>query len=193
MIYALPKLNYKYTDLEPWIDAKTMEIHYTKHHQTYIDKLNELLSKHPDIAGKNLEDLMRDLKNLPLDETEKTALKNFGGGHLNHSFYWSIMSPVKKTDSGLLDRIKKKFGTVDEFKKVFTAAALSRFGSGWAWLVENSSRELEIYSTPNQDSPYLNGHTPLIGLDVWEHAYYLKYQNRRNDYTESWWNVLKLI
>lgn len=193
MKYELPKLPYAYDAFEPYIDAKTMEIHHAKHHQAYITKLNGVMEKYPDLSEKPLEELMRSLDSLNMDEKDKAALKNHGGGHLNHSFFWNIMGKEKQTDEKLAERIKQKFVSVEEFKKMFSEAALNRFGSGWAWLVENDKKELEVYSTANQDSPFLKGHTALIGLDIWEHAYYLKYQNRRAEYIESWWNVLKLV
>lgn len=193
MKYTLPKLTYEYNALEPFIDAQTMEIHYTKHHQAYIDKLNGVLEKYPQYAERPLEQLMQDLSGLEMDTKDKTVLQNHGGGHLNHSFFWTIMASKKEIDEALSAKIIKTFGTVDEFKELFSNAAVNCFGSGWAWLVENDKKELEIYSTPNQNSPYLNKHTPVIGLDVWEHAYYLKYQNKRAEYVKNWWNVLKLL
>lgn len=193
MKHQLPKLTYEYNALEPHIDAKTMEIHYTKHHQAYIDKLNALLDKHTQLQNKPLEKLMTDIDTLGLAENDKLVLRNHGGGHLNHTFFWSIMGPTKKVDEDLVSRITKTFGSLDTFKEEFSNAAINRFGSGWAWLVEDDTQTLKVYSTPNQDSPYLQGHTPLIGLDVWEHAYYLTYQNRRAEYVKSWWNVLTLI
>lgn len=193
MKHVLPKLPYAYDALEPFIDARTMEIHLTKHHQTYIDKLNGVLDKYPELSDTKLEDLMRKLQSLKINEKDKSLLKNHGGGHLNHSLFWNIMGPKKNTDQGLITRIKEQFGTIDGFTAAFTDAAVYHFGSGWAWLVENENKKLEVYSLPNQDSPYLLGHTPIIGLDVWEHAYYLNYQNRRADYVKNWWNVLSLI
>lgn len=136
---------------------------------------------------------MRDLDTLSVEEKDKTAIRNHGGGHLNHSLFWQIMGPKKERDEALVSEIKKTFGSVEEFKKLFSETAAAHFGSGWAWLARDGSEKLKIYSLPNQDSPYLNNHTPIIGLDIWEHAYYLKYQNRRPEYIESWWNVLKLI
>lgn len=192
MKHTLPKLPYDYNALEPYIDARTMEIHHTKHHQTYVDKLNAVLDKHPDLAEKKLEDLMRELNSLKIDEADKKAVRNHGGGHLNHTLFWMVVDPHAKRDDELAKRIEKDFGSVDAFKEKFTAAATNHFGSGWAWLVDNNGK-LEVYSLPNQDSPYLQVHTPIIGLDVWEHAYYLKYQNKRPDYIAAWWNVLKLI
>ncbi len=193
MIHQLPKLTYEYNALEPHIDAQTMEIHHTKHHQAYVTNLNTVLAKYPALADRELVDLIKNLKTLTMDEKDRTMLQNNGGGHLNHSFFWDIMGPKKAIDEELKSRIEKKFGSVEEFKTQFTQIATTRFGSGWAWLVEDGKKELQLYSTPNQDSPYMSGHLPLIGLDVWEHAYYLKYQNRRPDYIKSWWNVLKLI
>lgn len=193
MTYQLPKLTYEYNALEPHIDAKTMEIHYTKHHQAYIDKLNAVTEKHAELQGKDLKELMMNCNSLTIPEADKTMFKNNGGGHLNHSFFWEIMGPQKQVNEELVERIKTTFGTIDTFKEEFTQAAISRFGSGWSWLVETKDKTLKVYSTANQDSPYLNGDTPLIGLDVWEHAYYLNYQNKRPDYITAWWNVLKLI
>ena len=193
MKYTLPQLKYPYDALEPFIDKTTMEIHHTKHHQAYIDKLNGILDKYPQISDRKLEDLMINLSSLTMDEKDKTLLKNFGGGHLNHSFYWSIMGKNKEVDVNLSKLITKNFESIDLFKNAFTQQALGLFGSGWVWLVQNSKGELKIYSTPNQDSPYLRGLIPLIALDLWEHAYYLKYQNRRADYIAAWWNVVKLF
>ncbi len=193
MTYTLPALGYDYTALEPYIDAATMQIHHTKHHQTYIDKFNAVLAKYPDIANEKPEDLMRTLSSLPIDEKDKTMIRNHGGGHLNHSLFWSLMDPKNTKDTSLVARIEKSFGSVDAFKKQFSDTAAGQFGSGWAWLVENEKKELEVYSLPNQDSPYLKAHTPLIGLDVWEHAYYLTYQNKRPDYITAWWNIVKII
>lgn len=192
-MYTLPKLSYGYDALEPYIDKVTMEIHHTKHHQAYIDKLNTALEKYPNLINKPLSDLLRELTSLPIDEADKIAIRNNGGGHANHSLFWEIMSPTKSIDEKLKTEIIETFGSVDEFKEKFTQSAITRFGSGWAWLVRNESGKLEIYSTANQDSPYLQGHTPIIGLDVWEHAYYLKYQNRRPEYISNWWQVLKLL
>lgn len=196
--YQLPPLPYPYDALEPYLDAQTMELHHTKHHQAYLDKLNALLERYPELAEKKLEELISNLPNLPLPEADKQILRNNGGGHLNHSFFWQIMGPKKEPDYLLIQEIEKTFGSVAEFKKQFTATALAHFGSGWAWLVRDSAGKLRIYSLPNQDSPLTpyfdsTGHTPLIGLDLWEHAYYLKYQNRRAEYIENWWQVLKLL
>lgn len=193
MKYELPKLSYSYDALEPYIDARTMEIHHGKHHQFYVDKLNAALEKYPDLADKKLEELIKDLPNLTIDEADKKAIYNNGGGHLNHSFFWSIMAPQKEIDEALYEEIKATFGSSEEFKKIFSNTALTHFGSGWAWLVRDEQNKLQIYSLPNHEFPYLKGHQPLIVLDLWEHAYYLKYQNRRAEYIENWWNVLKLL
>ena len=193
MKYELPKLDYAYNALEPYIDAQTMEIHYTKHHQTYITNLNTLLEKYPNLQDNDLEEMMKNVDKLGLSDADKIAFKNNGGGHLNHTFFWSIMGPKKELNQDLVERIKSTYESIDSFKEQFTKAATTRFGSGWAWLVETDESKLRIYSTPNQDSPLLTGDTPLIGLDVWEHAYYLKYQNRRPEYITNWWSVLKVM
>ena len=170
-----------------------MEIHYTKHHQAYVDNLNKALDKYPEISEEKLEILLGKIDSLQMDEKDKKMLRNHGGGHLNHSLFWQIMSTNKEIDEILTEELKKEFGSIEEFKKLFTQTATVHFGSGWAWLVRNGQGKLQVYSLPNQDSPYLSGHTPIIGLDVWEHAYYLKYQNRRPEYIENWWKVLKLF
>lgn len=193
MKYQLPVLSYNYDALEPYIDARTMEIHHTKHHRGYIDKLNAVLEKYPALADRKLEDLLRGISQLPVDEADRAALKNHGGGHLNHSLFWHIMGPQRETDEALAGEIRKTFGSIEEFKKLFAQAAVSHFGSGWAWLARDEKGGLKVYSLPNQDSPYLKNHIPIIGLDVWEHAYYLKYQNRRAEYVENWWSTLKLL
>lgn len=192
-MYTLPKLSYEYNALEPHIDARTMEIHHTKHHQTYVDNLNKVMEKYPNLNEKKLEELMQNVDTLGLDEKDKKMFINNGGGHLNHSFFWTIMGPQKEINENLLQEVKKQFGSIEEFKTQFKQSALTRFGSGWAWLAREQSGKLLLYSTANQDSPFLQGHTPVIGLDVWEHAYYLKYQNKRADYIDAWWQVLKLI
>ncbi len=189
----LPKLTYDYNALEPYIDAKTMEIHYTKHHQTYIDKLNGVLEKYPDLAEKPVEDLLRGLDSLQVADADRIMIRNHGGGHSNHSLFWQIMDPANKPDEKLAADINSVFGSVDEFKKQFNEAATKLFGSGWMWLARDENGKLHMHAMPNQDSPYLHGHTPILGLDVWEHAYYLKYQNKRPDYINAWWNVVKMI
>jgi Fe-Mn family superoxide dismutase len=187
--YTLPKLGYAYDALEPHIDAETMTIHHDKHHQAYIDKLLAALKDHPDLLAKSPTDLISNLKSVP--EDIRTAVQNQGGGHVNHTFFWKIIGPNKGGDpkGPLAEAINKKFGDFAKFKEQFNAAATGRFGSGWAWLVKGPEG-LEIVSTANQDSPLSMGKTPIIGLDVWEHAYYLKYRNLRPDYIKAWWNVV---
>jgi len=192
MTHQLPDLPYDFSALEPHIDARTMEIHHDKHHAAYVTKLNAVVENNAELQGKDLVELMRRFDSLSLSEEDKTTFRHNGGGHLNHSLFWEIMGPAKEIDEELMERIKSTFGSVDSFKEEFSHAAANRFGSGWAWLVD-SKGELKIYSTANQDSPYMQGDTPIIGLDVWEHAYYLKYQNQRPAYIDAWWNVLKLI
>lgn len=193
MSYTLTPLPYAYNALEPYIDAQTMELHHTKHHQAYIDKLNAAIEKYPDLSAQTPEDLVTNLSDLQVDETTRTAIRNHGGGVVNHNFFWQIMAPQKSIDEKLVQEIKSVFGSVEDFKKKFTDTALKQFGSGWAWLARIPGDGLEIYGTANQDSPLTKGHTPLIGIDVWEHAYYLKYQNRRGEYIENWWKILKLL
>ncbi len=193
MQFELPKLNYAYDALEPYIDAKTMEIHHTKHHQGYTDKLNTALAKYPELENMSIEEILQNIKTLAVDEADRTAIQNNGGGYINHKLFWEIMGPEKEVNESLVEKINETFGSIDEFKKLFSDTAAKCFGSGWAWLVSDSDGNLEIYSTPNQDSPLMQGHTPIIGLDVWEHAYYLKYQNKRPDYIENWWNALKVL
>lgn len=193
MKYELPKLPYAYDALEPYIDARTMELHYAKHHQTYVNKLNEALEKHPEIADKPLDELLGNLGAVP--EDIRTAVRNHGGGHWNHSFFWTIMGPhvadANKEPSGnLASGIKTAFGDFAQFKEAFTKAAAGVFGAGWAWLVVDKDGTLAITTTPNQDSLLTNQQKPVLCLDVWEHAYYLKYQNKRPDYIDAWWNVV---
>ncbi len=190
MAHSLPSLPYAYDALEPYIDAQTMEIHHTKHHAGYVNNLNAALEKYPELQDVALETLLRNLSSVP--EDIRTAVRNNGGGHANHSLFWTIMSPNGGgTPSGALaDAINQTFGSFDAFKEQFSKAAATRFGSGWAWLALTAFGKLVVYSTANQDSPYLEGLTPLLGLDVWEHAYYLKYQNRRPEYVQNWWNVV---
>lgn len=192
MYATLPELDYDITALEPFIDARTMQIHHDKHHALYVDKLNSVMDKHAELSKTDLKDLMKNLTELKIDEADKTLIKNHGGGHLNHSLFWSILGPNKEIDEVLTQKIMDQFSSITNFKSELTQAGLNRFGSGWAWLVESSGK-LKIYSTANQDSPYLQGDTPLIGIDVWEHAYYLKYQNLRADYIEAFFKVLKII
>ncbi|MBC2158899.1 superoxide dismutase [Listeria booriae] len=189
MTYELPKLAYTYDALEPNFDKETMEIHYSKHHNTYVTKLNEALEGHDDLAAKSIEDLVADLNSVP--ENIRTAVRNNGGGHANHSFFWTILSPQGggEPTGALADAINAEFGSFEEFKTQFANSGVARFGSGWAWLVVKDGK-LSIISTPNQDSPLTEGYTPVIGLDVWEHAYYLKFQNLRPKYIETFWNVV---
>jgi len=193
MPYELPKLPYAYDALEPYIDAKTMELHYTKHHQTYVTKLNEAIAKHPEIADRPLEELLKDLDAVP--EDIRMAVRNHGGGHWNHSFFWKVMGPQSGGEPGgaIAKAITDSFGSFADFKDAFGKAAAGVFGSGWTWLVADGKAaggKLTILTTPNQDNPISKGQTPIIVLDVWEHAYYLKYQNKRPDYIEAWWNVV---
>src|SRR3989344_8014130 len=190
MVYTLPKLSYAYAALEPHVDAKTMEIHYTKHHQTYVDKLNEALAKHPEIAQIPVEQLLADLSKVP--EDIRIAVRNHGGGHLNHTLFWELMTPDVKAQElkgNVAEEIVKTFSSAEKFKELFNVAALGRFGSGWALLVLNKGK-LEVHSTANQDSPLLEEKIPLLGLDVWEHAYYLKWTSNRKGYVEGFWNIV---
>ena len=190
MAYELPKLPYEYDALEPHIDKETMNIHHTKHHNTYVTNLNNALEGHDDLSAKSIEELISDLDAVP--EDIRTAVRNNGGGHANHSLFWTLLCPNGggAPTGSLAEAIDSKFGNFDTFKEEFQKAGATRFGSGWAWLVVNNG-ELEITSTPNQDNPLMDGKTPILGLDVWEHAYYLKYQNRRPDYMSAFWNVVK--
>ena len=192
-MYELPKLNYGYDALEPFIDAKTMEIHYGKHHQAYVNKLNEVLAKYPDLENQKVEALLTNLNELDMEDKDKMALRNFGGGAINHSLFWEIMGPEKTIHKELEKELIEHYGSMEEFKKAFTQAAMSHFGSGWTWLVRDENGKLKIYSLPNQDSPYSLGHTPIFCLDLWEHAYYLKYQNRKQEFFDNFWNVLKIL
>jgi len=188
--YTLPKLPYSFDALEPYFDAKTMEIHYGKHHAAYVGNLNVALEKHSRFFDVRLDKLLRNLPSLP--EDIRTAVRNNGGGHFNHSFFWTLLGPDKKgkPTGKLATIIDKHYGSFDEFKKKFSQTAATRFGSGWAWLSLDRYGQPVIHSTANQDSPIIDGYTPVIGLDVWEHAYYLKYQNRRPDYIEAFWSVI---
>jgi superoxide dismutase, Fe-Mn family len=189
MPHTLPALPYSNNALEPHIDAQTMQIHHGKHHQTYVTNLNTALDKHPELHKKSLDDLLRGLNSVP--EDIRTAVRNNGGGHWNHSMFWKLMGPnASGAPSGAVaDAINSSFGSFDKFKEQLQAAGLARFGSGWAWLIDNGGK-LEITSTPNQDNPLMEGKKAVLGVDVWEHAYYLKYQNRRADYLTAWWNVV---
>jgi len=191
MAHQLPELPYPYDALEPHIDARTMELHHSKHHQAYVNKLNDALSKVPELESKPLEDLLRDLNSVP--EQVRTAVRNNGGGHFNHSLFWTVMGPgCGGTPEGeLAAAIQDAFGSFDSFKEQFSTTAAGVFGSGWAWLcVDPKTKGLLIKPSANQDTPLSEGLTPILALDVWEHAYYLKYQNRRPEYISAWWNVV---
>jgi Fe-Mn family superoxide dismutase len=189
MPFEVPPLPYAYDALEPHIDKETMTIHHDKHHAAYVTNLNAAIEKHPELAGKSAEDLIKNLNAIP--EDIRTAVRNNGGGHVNHSMFWSIMKGGGGAPTGpLADAIAKTFGDLDKFKQQFNDAGVKQFGSGWVWLVRTSDGALKIVSTPNQDNPLTQGTYPVIGNDIWEHAYYLKYQNKRADYLAAWWNVL---
>lgn len=190
MAFTLPALTYAENALEPHIDARTMNIHHTKHHQAYINNLNNAIAGNAKLESMTAEDLVSHINDVP--ENIRTAVRNNGGGHVNHTLFWEIMTPGgSNTPTGkLAAAIDATFGSFDAFKEKFSAAGAGRFGSGWAWLAQDGSGKLQVYSTANQDSPLMEGHTPLLGLDVWEHAYYLNYQNRRPDYIKAWWNVV---
>ena len=189
MAHELPKLPYDFAALEPHIDAQTMQIHHGKHHQAYVNNLNAALEKHPDLQSKSIDDLCRGIESVP--EDIRSAVRNNGGGHWNHSRFWTWMAPNSSgAPSGKsFEAIRASFGSFDTFKEKWSKAGASRFGSGWVWLL-NDGGKLSIASTPNQGNPLMEGKTPILGLDVWEHAYYLKYQNRRPDYITAWWNVV---
>jgi Fe-Mn family superoxide dismutase len=190
MPFELPALPYAEDALEPHIDARTMNIHHTKHHNAYVTNLNKALEGHAELADKSLTELLTNLDSLP--EAIRTAVRNNGGGHANHTLFWEIMAPGAggEPTGALADAITSTFGSFDAFKETFAKAATTRFGSGWAWLVAHPDGSLEVTSTPNQDTPVMDGKQPILGLDVWEHAYYLHYQNRRPDYVSAWWNVV---
>ena len=190
MAFELPVLKYAFNALEPAIDARTMEIHHDKHHATYVTNLNKALENSPDLLSKPITEILSNLQQVP--EPVRMAVRNNGGGHHNHSLFWEWMLPggAKQPKSGLMKEIEAVFGGYEPFVEKFSQAAMTRFGSGWAWLVVDPSKKLLVYSTANQDSPLMDGHTPLLGLDVWEHAYYLNYQNRRADYVKAFWSVV---
>ena len=188
MAFTLPQLPYAFDALEPHIDTTTMQIHHGKHHQTYVNNLNAAIEKSPGLASKSIDELMRGIADVP--EAVRTAVRNNGGGHWNHSMFWEIMSPNGGAPTGgIADAIQDSFGGLDKLKEQWAAAGVGRFGSGWVWLL-NDGGKLSITSTPNQDNPLMDGKVPILGLDVWEHAYYLRYQNRRPDYIGAWWNVV---
>ncbi|MEO1007203.1 MAG: superoxide dismutase [Planctomycetota bacterium] len=189
MPYTLPDLPYAFNALEPHVDARTMEIHHGKHHQGYVTKVNDALEGHP-FADRPIEEVLRSINEVP--EGKRQAVINNGGGHANHSLFWQIMGPSGggEPGGGLAEAMSSELGGFQKFKDDFATAAATRFGSGWAWLVVDGGGKLHVTSTANQDSPLMDGHTPILGLDVWEHAYYLNYQNRRPDYVSAWWNVV---
>lgn len=190
MAYELPPLPYPYEALESTIDSETMHLHHDKHHNTYVTNLNAAIEKHPEFGSKSAEDLIKDLSAIPDDI--RTAVRNNGGGHVNHTMFWEIMTPGGATEpsGALADAITNKFGTFEEFKNKFQTAGAGRFGSGWVWLVRDQQGSVDIISTANQDNPLMEGQYPILGNDVWEHAYYLKYKNVRADYLKAWWAVL---
>ncbi|MGH2626007.1 MAG: superoxide dismutase [Anaerolineales bacterium] len=190
MMHELPSLPYAFDALEPHIDARTMEIHHGKHHATYVNKLNEALQAHPELQDKSVEELLRVFDTVP--EAIRTAVRNHGGGHANHSLFWQVMGPDAGGEPGgeLAAAIDRELGGFPQLKEKLTNAAANQFGSGWGWLVVAGGK-LEVLARPNQDSPLMEGKTPILGVDVWEHAYYLKYQNRRPDYLAAWWNVVR--
>jgi Fe-Mn family superoxide dismutase len=190
MAFELPALPYDYAALEPTISSETMTLHHDKHHAAYVTNLNAAIDKAPELAGQSVEELVRDLNSVP--ESVRAAVRNNGGGHLNHTMFWELMTPggASAPSGALLDALNASFGSLDDFKKQFNAAGVARFGSGWVWLVKDGGGKLSIVSTPNQDNPLADGHTPVLGNDVWEHAYYVDYRNLRPKYLESWWSVL---
>lgn len=204
-MFKLPELPYSYDALEPHLDAQTMEIHYSKHHQAYCDNFNKVLENYPELQDKSAEDILRELNTLDVSDDDRKKIQNHGGGYVNHNIFWSIMGPEKKIvppadgipakggNENLIKEIEETFDSLESFKELFGNMAKTHFGAGWAWLVRNSEGKLEAYSLPNQDSPYTLGHEPILNLDVWEHAYYLKYQNKRADFVDAFWNVVKLV
>jgi superoxide dismutase, Fe-Mn family len=189
MAFELPVLPYDYSALEPHIDTETMKIHHDKHHAAYVNNLNAALESHPTLQGKSIEDLLRNLNDVP--EAIRTAVRNNGGGHANHTMFWEIMGPRSGEPTGALAQaLTAAFGDFNTFKEKINDAGAKRFGSGWSWLVADRGGNLQVISSANQDSPYMDGQTPILGVDVWEHAYYLKYQNRRPDYLKAWWSVV---
>lgn len=189
-LFELPALKFSFDALEPAIDARTMEIHHDKHHGAYVNNLNKALESAPEFFGQPIEQVLRQINKVP--ESIRTAVRNNGGGHANHSLFWEVLTPggKKSPSSALLAELEKSFTSFDTFQEKFSAAATTRFGSGWAWLVVDDQKKLQVFSTANQDSPFMDGQTPILGLDVWEHAYYLNYQNRRPDYIKAFWSLV---
>lgn len=189
-IFTLPALKFSFDALEPAIDARTMQIHHDGHHAAYVNNLNKALESVPEFYLRSIEDILRNINTVP--ESIRTSVRNNGGGHANHSMFWEILNPggTRAPSGSLLAEIERTFGSLDGFIDKFSSAAATRFGSGWAWLVVDNDKRLQVYSTPNQDSPLMDGHTPILGLDVWEHAYYLTYQNRRPEYIKAFWGLV---
>lgn len=192
-MFTQPKLNYSFDALEPYVDKETMEIHYTKHHTNYYKNFNDVIQKYPNLQKMSLKEILINLSSLPIDEIDRKKIQNNGGGSLNHDLFWKFMDPNNKKDENLVREVILEFNSIEKFKEIFSQNALNQFGSGWAWLIRNKNNKLKIYSLPNQDSPLSIGDIPILCLDVWEHAYYLKYQNKRADYIANWWNVVKII
>ena len=192
-MYTLSPLPYAFDALEPHLDAATMQIHHDKHHQTYCDNFNKVMANYPELSDRSAEEILRDLNTLPVSEEDRKKIRNMGGGYVNHNFFWQIMDPTNQKNETLTAEIEDTFVSVEKFKELFIQTAVGHFASGWAWLARDENNALKIYSLPNQDSPLTLGHTPLLTLDVWEHAYYLKYQNLRADFVTAWWNVVKII
>lgn len=193
MKFELPQLNYEYNALEPYIDEMTMRVHHSKHHQGYMDKFQAAVDGVDALKGMTAEEILTKVDRLGVTEDVRMALKNNGGGYVNHNLFFSVMGPEKQVDVKLKKEIKVRWGSVDKFKEEFSTLAGKHFGSGWAWLVRDGSGELQAYTLANQESPLSRGHKPIFNLDIWEHAYYLKYQNRRPEYIENWWQVLKFL
>jgi Fe-Mn family superoxide dismutase len=191
--YALAQLNFKFDDLEPYMDKETVEIHYTKHHQTYLNNFLAVIEKYEEINELDIEEILKNINKFNLAEEDKIKIINHGGGYYNHNLFWSNLAKEKEIDEKLKNEIIENFASVENFKKEFTEKSLSHFASGWTWLVRDENNKLQIYSLKNQDCPLALGHTPIFNLDLWEHAYYLKYQNRRAEFIENFWKILKII
>lgn len=191
--YSLPPLNFKFNELEPYLDAKTVEIHYTKHHQSYVDNVNALLQTYPMANNHSLEDLLRNPETIQMQDKDKIKFINNAGGYLNHNLYWKLLGANKQIDKSLVREINRVFGSLEQFKKIFSETASGQFASGWCWLVNDELNRLKIYNLPNHATPIQQGHVPILVLDLWEHSYYLKYQNKRNEYINNWWHILTLI
>jgi len=192
-MFELPKLNYPYDALEPYFDKQTMKIHHTKHHQAYLDNFNKALENYPEIQNMSPEQILKGIDKLDVPEDIRSKIKNHGGGYINHNIFFDLLGPKKEINHELVKQIEEEYGNIKNMIGKFDKVANTHFGSGWTWLVKDETGKLKIYSLPNQDSPYTLGHTPIINLDLWEHSYYLKYQNKRAEYIENWWNVLKIM